>query len=134
MIGVAIIGILTAIAVPVYQDNLLKSQINRALGELSGYKAAFEIRASRSSTVTNNDLGYIPSNLTSGDATTDIAVIYSDGAGHIEVTMGGDAHPGLVGTILRFERSVSGDWRCVIDTGASSQWVPALKPAACGTI
>lgn len=134
VISVAIVGILTAIAFPLYQGHMLKAEIFRAVGELSDYKVAFDTQASRSSTVTNNDLGYIPSNLTSGDATNDIAVINSDGTGHIEVTMGGDAHPALVGTILRFERSALGDWRCVIDARASPQWLPALKPAACGTI
>ncbi len=60
MIVVAIIGIIAAVSIPIYQGYIVKSQINRAVGELSSYKASFEVRAGNSGSVTNNDIGYNP--------------------------------------------------------------------------
>ncbi len=132
MIVVAIIGILAAVAFPLYQGNVLKSQVNRAVGELSAYKTAFESQASRSATVTNNDLGYVPSNLTSGTVAIDIAVMNADGSGHIEVAMGGNAHPNLTGLVLRFERTSSGAWSCVLDNAAvAATWEASYLPSGC---
>jgi len=55
---VAIIGILAAVSIPVYQGYIIKTQINRAVGELSAYKAPFEQRVGSGGDVTNIDLGY----------------------------------------------------------------------------
>ena len=71
----------------------------------------------------NADLGYVPSKLTTGDAATNIANLNADGSGHIEVTMGGNAHPNLSGVILRFERSANGKWQCIIVSGAAAMQV-----------
>ena len=95
MIVVAIIGVLAAVAIPSYQDYVSKSQVNRAIGELSVYKAPFETQVSVSGPVTNDALGYTPSDLTSGNAATPIAVVNADGSGHMQVTMGGNANPNL---------------------------------------
>ena len=43
MIVVAIIGILAAIAIPQYQDYIVKSQATSALGEITPGKAGFEM-------------------------------------------------------------------------------------------
>jgi type IV pilus assembly protein PilA len=131
MIVVAIIGILAAVAIPLYQGNVLKSQINRAVGELAVYKSAFEVQLSGGGPVSNSELGYAPSSLTTGNSTTNIAVANPDGSGHIQVTMGGNAHPSLTGVILRFERDASGTWACEIDKSAVSQWKGAYRPAGC---
>nr|WP_297399504.1 pilin [uncultured Marinobacter sp.] len=131
MIVVTIIGILAVVAIPLYQGNILKSQVNRAIGELGAYKSRFETQIANSGTVTNSDLGYVPSSLTNGNLATDIAVANSDGSGHLQVTMGGEAHPGLAGVILRFERSPTGVWSCEIDKSAASQWHSAYRPQGC---
>tara|TARA_Y100001001_G_scaffold90052_1_gene87879 strand:+ start:3488 stop:4009 length:522 start_codon:yes stop_codon:yes gene_type:complete len=134
MIVVAIIGILAAVAIPSYQGYVSKSQVNRAVGELSTYKTSFESQVSGSGSVTNNALGYTPSNLTTGDAATDIAVVNADGSGHIQVTMGGNAHPNLAGVLIRFERSAGGIWRCEIDPSAAPRWKDAFSPDSCVVI
>ncbi|MAK50879.1 MULTISPECIES: pilin [unclassified Marinobacter] len=131
MIVVAIIGILAAVAIPLYHDNVLKSQINRAVGELGAYKSAFEIQVSNGGTVYNSDLGYVPSNLTNGTIATDVGLANSDGSGHIEVTMGGNAHPNLVGVVLRFERDAVGTWACKIDKTAAGGWRSDYRPPGC---
>jgi type IV pilus assembly protein PilA len=134
MIVVAIIGVLSAITIPSYQGYVLKSQVNRALGELAHYKTAVETQLAASASVNNQDLGYIPSTLTTGSATTDIAVVNGDGSGHIQVTMGGSAHPRLAGLILRYERSGAGTWQCIIDPSAASGWRNEFSPGSCTVI
>lgn len=131
MIVVAIVGILTAVAVPVYQANVLKSQLNRALGELGSYKSAFELQIANGRSVSNSELGYVPSGLTDGTLTTDIGVANPDGTGHIEVTMGGSAHSDLTGLLLRFVRSTDGAWRCEINPSGAVRWNDALSPDFC---
>ena len=103
MVVVAIIGVLAAVAIPSYQGYVMKAQINRALGEISAYKAVFEERVSRSASVANADIGYVPSKLTTGDANIDIATINADGTGNIQVTLGGNAHRNLVGAVRGVE-------------------------------
>lgn len=131
MIVVAIIGTLAAMVIPLYQVNVQKAQVKRAVSELATYKSAFEVQLSGGGTVSNSELGYVPSSLTSGNPATDIGVANPDGSGHIQVTMGGNAHPSLAGVILRFERDASGTWACKIDKSAASQWKDAYRPAGC---
>lgn len=132
MIVVAIIGVISAIAIPLYQDYVVRTQINRAVGELAPYKTAFEERASSGGNVTNGPIGYTVSDLTTGDQATDIATLNPDGSGQLQVTMGGKAHPIVSGLIVRFERSPSGEWECVIDNSAlGSVWKASYLPSAC---
>jgi type IV pilus assembly protein PilA len=134
MIVVAIVGILVAVAIPSYQGNVMKSNINRAVSELATYKLTFEIQVANGGAVTNSDLGYVPSNLTDGTIASDIGVANPDGSGHIEVTMGDRAHPNLAGVILRFERDTAGTWTCEIDKTAANAWRPDYRPQGCTVI
>lgn len=132
MIVVAIIGILAVVAIPVYQDYIVKAQVNRAVGELSAYKAPFEERAGSGSNVANNDIGYTPSNLTDGSQAINIGTLNPDGSGQLQVTMGGNAHPRLSGLVLRFDRTSSGTWDCVLDNSAVTEgWKGSYLPAGC---
>ena len=132
MMVVAIIGILAVVAIPVYQDYIVKAQINRAVGELSAYKAPFEERAGSGGSVTNNDIGYNPSSLTTGSQAINIGTLNPDGSGQLQVTMGGNAHPRLSGLILRVDRTSSGAWICVLDNAAvTGGWKASYLPAGC---
>jgi len=132
MIVVAIIGILAAIAIPSYQGYVIKTQATRALGELSAYKAPFEERAGSGGSVTNNDIGYNPSNLTNGSQTVNIGTLDPDGSGQLQVTLGGTAHPYLTGLVLRFDRDATGNWECVVDnTAVASSWQSSYLPPGC---
>ena len=131
MIVVAIIGILSAIAVPLYQDYVMKSQVNRAIGELSAYKSAFEFQIANGNPVANSDIDYSPSDLTSGAVTTDVGMVNPDGSGHLEVTLGGNAHSNLAGTVIRLVRSVNGAWSCVVDTSGAASWSSNSVSANC---
>jgi type IV pilus assembly protein PilA len=132
MIVVAIIGILAAVAIPSYQGYIVKTQLNRAVSELVAYKTAFEERLAFGANVSNSDIGYNPSNLTTGNTATDITLLNADGSGHLEVTMGDKAHPFLADVILRFERTAAGEWGCVVDSSASSNWKASYIPPGCG--
>ncbi len=131
MIVVAIIGLLAAVAIPLYQGNLLKSQVNRAVSELGTYKSVFEIQVASGGTVKNLDLGYVPSNLTDGAMAKDIAAVNPDGSGRIEVTLGGSAHSHLTGVVIRYVREPVGRWVCEIDISAASSWRDAYGPTWC---
>jgi len=131
MIIVAIIGILAAIAIPSYQHYIVKTQTNRAVGELSAYKAPFEERLGSSGSVTNSQIGYTLSNLTTGSQAVNVAAFNADGSGQLQVTIGGKAHPNLSGVILRLERSPSGTWECVVDPSAAAGWKASYLPVGC---
>src|SRR5690554_3962881 len=131
MIVVAVIGILAALSIPSYQSYIVKTQINRAVGELSAYKVPFEELVGKGGSVTNNDIGYTPSGITTGSQAVDIALLNSDGSGHLQVTMGGKAHPNLTGLILRFERGSSGAWECVFNASAASELKASYLPPGC---
>jgi type IV pilus assembly protein PilA len=132
MIAVAIIGILAAVALPVYQGNVVKSQLTRAVSELAKYKSAFEVQTLNSATVENDDLGYVRSNLVVGAG--DIGVLNPDGTGHIQVTIGGESHDNITGVVIRFERAPEGSWQCFIDKSAAANWVDAYRPNGCAVI
>jgi len=134
MIVVAIIGILAAFAIPSYQGFVAESQINRAVSELGAYRTAYETSLSNNETINNAGLGYVPSQLTTGNTATQIATTNADGSGHLEVTMGGKAMTGLAGLVIRFERNTSGVWSCFIDTSAASGWETGYAPSSCTVI
>src|SRR5690554_466528 len=53
MIVVAIIGILAAAAIPLYQGYVVKSQIGRAVSELGAYRSGFESNTTGTSGINN---------------------------------------------------------------------------------
>ncbi|WP_111495779.1 pilin [Marinobacter bohaiensis] len=131
MIVVALIGILAAISIPLLQGYAARAQINRVVSELGVYRTAFESNLSSLTEVTNESLGYTPSELTTGSSAVEIAVINPDGTGHLQVTMGGNAQQNLSGLVIRFQRSSSGRWSCIIDKSAVPSWKESYKPAGC---
>lgn len=132
MVIVAIIGVLASVALPFYQGYIVKSQVNRAVSELSGYKSSFELNVNQGGNVTNADLGYVPSDLTLASSGVNIAVLNSDGSGHLEVTMGGNAHPSMQGLVIKLTRGVDGTWQCSLDNSlVAGNWQPAYLPKGC---
>lgn len=133
MIVVALIGVLSALAIPVYQDYLVRSQVSRAYAELGRYKSALEMNFSRNvGSVSNSDLGYVPSNLTTGAQSVDIATVNADGSGQLEVTLGGDVSPIVAGTVIRLLRDAKGTWTCTFDvTASTATWKRQFLPRGC---
>ncbi|WP_158295313.1 pilin [Stutzerimonas nosocomialis] len=129
MIAVAIIGLLAAIAVPLFQERVVITQMKRAHAELSSYKSAFEASVNNGQTdVTNEDLGYERSNLVREG---NVASVSSNGAGSLHITMGQGAHSAIRGTSISLQRAASGVWRCHVDTSAAGAWRSAFMPHGC---
>jgi type IV pilus assembly protein PilA len=131
MIVVAIIGILAAIAIPQYQDYIARTQVTRAYGEISALKTAVEERLARGTTTgTYSDYGFVGSNVTTEDPTTQVDFL--TGTGSLTATMGENAATGIAGAVITIERDVNGLWTCTV-AGPSSggSWDVSYVPAGC---
>ncbi|WP_245000391.1 pilin [Marinobacter daepoensis] len=134
IIVVAVVGILAAASLPLYQAYVLKTQVGQVVSELGGYRTAFEINLADGRMIDNSSLGYSPSLLTTGKQSVEISAVNTDGSGHLVVTIGGNSHPSLSGAVVFYERSVSGDWKCFIDRSAAAGWKDVYKPSGCNLL
>lgn len=150
MIVVAIIGILAAIALPMYQDYISESQVTRVTGELAARKtivdaALFKGRklslfselpasatdtdalsllkgASGTDTVSNLVSGYTMANFGTPQAN-----------GNLVATLGGSANSAIAGTVIAYTRDAQGNWTCAVvpSTAAGSAWKDKFLPSGC---
>lgn len=121
MIVVAIIAILTAIALPAYQEYVAKSQITAGLAEVSGGRTMFEsqVVANSVSTFDLADIG-LPASTARCALSMDPAA-----TGFIRCTLRGN--PVVTGKTVEIARSSSGIWQCKVDAS-----IPAkLWPVGC---
>ena len=128
MIVIAIIGILAAIALPLYQDYISRSQVTRVYGELSALKTGIEAELTQSSSVPANSpasLGFTNSTLLVNGVPTNTN--FANGAGTIVGTLGGSANPSVSGATITLSRAATGVWTCTIGsrpTGWKAKFVP----------
>ena len=112
MIVVAIIGILAAIAIPAYQDYVIRSQVSEGLAMASATKASVaEYFADRGGwPADNNALGI--DTVPQGKYVTSVAV----SNGLITVTYGGQANSAISGATLALRPSATANldvvWEC----------------------
>ncbi len=136
MIVVAIIGILAAIAIPAYQDYLIRTQVSEGLTMAAAAKAGVsEYYANRGTWPANNAEAGMGS-------ATDIRGKYVSGieiaSGGITVTYGGaEANTAIDGESVGLTpgASVNGDviWRCGDPAADPSGWDPAATAATAGS-
>jgi len=125
MIVVAIIGILAAIAIPAYQDYLIRSQASEGLAMASAAKASVsEFYAQRGEWPANNLQAGL-SNSTEIDGKYVQSIDVNDGT--IIVTYGNDANLDKLANFtvaLQPGASVGGDviWRCGYGLTTNLQW------------
>jgi type IV pilus assembly protein PilA len=129
MIVIAIIAILAAIALPMYQDYVAKSQVSAGLAEITPGKVSAETRIAegKAATTTPSDIGL--------QATTtrcsEIAVeVETTGVASIACTITGNAQ--VTGESITWARSAdgtdgtSGVWTCTTTVATK------LQPSTCG--
>ncbi|HEY5808055.1 MAG TPA: pilin [Povalibacter sp.] len=110
MIVVAIIAILAAIALPAYQDYVVRSQLAAGLSDITGGKSLFEskIVTENSSTFTLADIGLHSPTPRCSVLSADMDSV--DGTGYIRCVLNGN--PMIAGKTIEIERNGSGAWSC----------------------
>ena len=148
MIVIAIIGILAAIALPLYQDYVSKSQVTRAYGEVSAVKTAIEAAlnegrepvlaadaaAGAAVTPPNEWIGMLdnPTSNILDAATITTGWGAANGAGNITVTLGENANTSIRGATVQLARDAGGAWTCTVNgTGAGAGWKTKFVPSGC---
>ena len=145
MIVIAIIGILAAIALPMYQDYISKSQVTRVAGELAARKtivdaAFFEgrklVRGISTTDPKTDTLNLTDSTEDTGNPTSNLmsAVTVSDLDGpatEIEATLGTNANAAIAGTKIKYARTADGVWTCTIDKSGAGAWKDKFAPGGC---
>jgi len=153
MIVVAIIGILAAIAIPQYQDYTARSQVTRAVSEISSLKTAAEaalmqgqeIVSAASEGAGQVDLGFTGSSLfVDGNDLPDVTkakaqITVTDGdtdTPSLAATLSGAAGNGAAsavvhGAVVTLDRQAEGTWTCTITAGSSDGWKDSYAPTGC---
>ena len=113
MIVIAIIGVLAAIALPMYQDYITKSQVTRVYAELKNAQrlADVELFEGRVPSLTAGD-GFIGVTATSSDLATLASTLDATGAGALTMTFDRSSNSGLQGSTLLLTRTADGAWTC----------------------
>lgn len=146
MIVIAIIGILAAIALPMYQDYISKSQVTRVVGELAAAKTATDAALFDGKKPVTGDPATPPaagsedvglglpakprSNMLSA-----VAVTFADNAsdGTIAGTMGINANKDITDTVVTWTRDKNGVWACTT-AGKGSGWKDKFAPSGCPAV
>ncbi len=130
MIVVAIIAILAAIAIPQYQNYVIRSQVTRVIGESGDLKVAVE-------DCLNNGLTTFQA-ATSCVDTSSSSDIISGNNGHptavgpfttttqITATLGAHANTAVSGGVVTWTRGASGGWTC--KWNGKAKYAPASCP------
>ncbi len=122
MIVVAIIGILAAIAVPAYQDYMVKSQAASALAEITPGQAGFEaaINEGKTPSVDPTAVGFI-----GVVASTSYCTVAVTGTTITCTTKGGNATNFNTKTLVWTRTAADGSWKCTSTLDAK------YKPGKC---
>lgn len=151
MIVIAIIGILAAIALPMYQDYISKSQVTRLVGELAAAKTAVDEAIFSGKTPvlgsTSDDSSKAPLGLMEGaDAGTKVRsnIVATSGgytlnnptATNVEIIakLGNNANKDIHGATVGQYRSSEGTWSCKVLKGtAGTGWKTKFVPSGCAS-
>lgn len=131
MIVVAIIGVLAAISIPLYQNYVAKSQISAAIAELNGAKPQYELIINNGSASGNTNFT-VPNMFFSGmqSQVCAYAVNAPDSIGNANqalVCKLQNVASVLSGEFVYLNRNVQGTWTCSTSNGIEAK----LKPIDC---
>jgi type IV pilus assembly protein PilA len=134
MIVVAIIAILAAIAIPQYQTYVVRSQVNRAMGEAGDMKVAVEDCLNNGFTTFSTTTSCVDTS-TSSDLLVGghpVAAMKADGSATITATLGsgttGHASAKINNGIVQWTRTTSGSWSCKTQSPITVTYAPASCP------
>ena len=155
MIVIAIIGILAAIALPMYGDYISEAQMTRVAGEMAGRKtivdaAIFkgrgivigdETKKENTDTLAfakgADDAKAAISNLVTAEldpgtvSTFGTTPADAKPAGELVLTMGNSANAAIRGTVITYTRDAQGNWECKVDPAAAKGWKSKFMPQGC---
>ena len=141
MIVIAIIGILAAIALPMYQDYISKSQVTRVMGEIASAKTAVDaglfdgkkpVLNPASSAITEVDIGLGTTSAPRSNMLSALALT-NPSATNIGITgtLGTNANKDIAGATVAWNRATDGTWKCVVKKGAATGWKEKFVPSGC---
>ena len=127
MIVVAIIGILAAIALPLYADYTIRSQLAEGIQLGGGVKTSIEEYYQNRGAFPSSNLsaGLVSSGSITGNYV--IAVNVGTVPGQIRVTMGNRAHANIQNGVLALSATPSGgsmQWTCKAIAGINAKYFP----------
>ena len=140
IIVVAIIGVLAAVALPIYQDYIARAQISRVFREMSSVRSMVDVALSEGlqPSMDAEDRGYVGFKDGFSNMLTNPEGFQLEGFGNgsggvrsIRATLGNDAYSGIHGAILTLNRNATSGWRCVIDHSAAVAWKSNFFPHSC---
>lgn len=119
MVVVAIIAILAAIALPAYQDYVIRSQLTTGLADITGGKSLYE-----SQVITNNATSFDITDIGLRPTTPRCAITMDPSStnGYIRCELKGN--PKIVGKIIEIDRNSSGTWTCNVSAGIAGKHRP----------
>lgn len=150
MIVVAIIGILAAIAIPQYQDYIIRTQVTRVMGEVGSVRKQMEICVWFGQYPMGTGAGECAPGATGSNLQTSAGggntayggdpvptgmgvpqVSYDDATGtalRVTATFGNNASAALRGQTLTWRRQANGDWSCY--TSVENKYTPPGCPSS----
>ena len=146
MIVLAIIGVLAAIALPMYQDYVVKAQIDRVYYELNSTRTSIESIISHGGTPTldpnqdNQPIGsvgryeYIGLNGSNPHSNLIYTASITNNGTQFEkltATLGKNAYTSIQQTQIILNSSNSGEWSCMVDGRAAEHWKIKFIPSGC---
>ena len=129
MIVVAIIAILAAIAIPAYQDHLIRSQVSEGISVAGTARAAvWEYASNHGSLPTHNPDAGLPDPV---DISSKYVSQVKIGTGGIEVTYGNDANTAINGSTLVIRPALAADESAVNWDCSEGTLPPQYRPTRC---
>jgi type IV pilus assembly protein PilA len=110
MITVAIIAVLAAVALPIYQNFVARSQLAAALAELTPGRPMIEVAFADAADPADVDNAYIGLHDSSTRCALITTSVQADGTASLSCLVSGS--PLVAGQTLALERDSSGAWRC----------------------
>jgi len=132
MIVIAIIGILASIALPAYQDYIVKSQVTAAIAEITPGKTGYEVAiiSGYTPTTTATSSGFIGLATTSSfcSAVT-VTPDLTDGSGTIVCATANGHAAKFNGNTITLTRTADGVWSCA-GSGIAAKFSPTACPGS----